>query len=216
MSTKLNLSNSPFRNRTLPWVIATVVTLVSVVAAINIVRVTRATNAQAEVVAKEINAQRQLEERLKVQAESLKQAMAPEERHLLEAAHTLVDRKQFSWSRLFGDLEQVIPNEVKVARINVRDVYRHGNTTDAWLDLTVTGKTADSVMQMLARMDEGGVFQAEPVSQTLKKSDDKDGGGMEWVLNVRYTPRSGVPLEDRQQPSVASTTSYDSSNGGRP
>ena len=55
----------------------------------------------------------------------------------------LVDRKRFSWSRLFADLESALPGNVRVTRISVRDVAARGEQTLAELDLTVVSKTPD-------------------------------------------------------------------------
>jgi len=53
----------------------------------------------------------------------------------------LVDRKRFSWSRLFADLEAVLPGDVRVARIAVRHVRTQSGVTVADLELAVVAKS---------------------------------------------------------------------------
>ena len=138
--------------------------------------------------------------------EEINRALAPDQRQLLDAAHALVDRKQFSWSRLFADIEGVLPSNVRVMRISVKDVYLRGGQTSALLELVVVSKaSSDVVTNMVAEMDRGGVFQTEVTAQNLPKGANAT--GMEWVLGVKYRPRAGVPVRDEQPTSVAVATS---------
>jgi hypothetical protein len=138
--------------------------------------------------------------------EEINRALAPDQRQLLDAAHALVDRKQFSWSRLFADLEATLPSNVRVIRISIKDVYLRGGETSALLELVVTSKAAsDSVTNMIVEMERGSVFQAEVTAQNLPKGTSSS--GMEWVLSVTYRPRAGAPVNADQPASVAVATS---------
>jgi hypothetical protein len=138
--------------------------------------------------------------------EEINRALAPDQRQLLDAAHSLVDRKQFSWSRLFADLESTLPSNVRVIRISIKDVYLRGGETSALLELVVTSKAAsDSVTNMIGEMERGGVFQAEVTAQNLPKGTSSS--GMEWVLSVTYRPRAGAPVNVDQPTSVAVASS---------
>ncbi|HYP52645.1 MAG TPA: hypothetical protein VEQ42_03850, partial [Pyrinomonadaceae bacterium] len=94
------------------------------------------------------------------------QSFAPEDLRTLEAAQALIDRKRFSWSQLLADLESVLPADVRVSRINVRDVAQVGGQMRADLDLSVVGRTPTDVTGMITKMQEGGVFFAQPVSES--------------------------------------------------
>jgi len=117
----------------------------------------------------------------------------PGETVLVTAAHTLVDRKQFSWSRLFVDLEAALPGVVRVKRIAVRGVATRGDQTFADLELTVVAKTPSIVTDMIAQMDQDGVFHAELRSQTLQRGRGETGA--EYELAVNYRPRAGAPVD---------------------
>lgn len=201
MTTKLNFSSKPFRNRALPWVITVIVTGASLLALFLIIAESRRDNELADTAIKSQETYRRQEELLLKKKEEINRALAPEQRQLLDAAHMLVDRKQFSWSRLFADLEAVLPGNVRVARINVKDVYLRSNPPSALLELTVVSKAASDVTNMITEMDRGGIFEATPMAQNLQKGSNAS--GMEWVLSVNYRPRAGAPANSEQPASIA-------------
>lgn len=202
MGARLNLSSKPFRNRTLPWLIIGVVTLASLFWLAYIMSESRSLNASAGKVAIELDALGKKEQELLRKKEAINQVLAPEQRQLLDATHALIDRKQFSWSRLFADLETVLPENVRVVRITVKDVYLRGGQTSALLELVVMSKaSSDTVTNMIEEMERGGVFQAEVMAQNLPKGVAAT--GMEWVLSVKYRPHASVPTNVEQPASVA-------------
>jgi Tfp pilus assembly protein PilN len=205
VSANLNLASQPFRNRTLPWTVTAIVALVSLVALFFIMQSSVQTNAQADIVERDVKGLQEQADALKAQAEKVKETLTPEQAQSLEAAHTLADRKHFSWSRLFADLEAELPNSVRVTRIGVRDVAFRGGQTVADLDLSVIGKSPADVTEMISRMDQEGIFHAEPLSQTLQKG--KGESGTEWTLYVVYRPRAGAPQRVAEVEKRIATTS---------
>jgi Tfp pilus assembly protein PilN len=214
VSTKLNLASQPFRNRALPWTISAVVTGVSLLALIFIIRASIETNAKAREVERSLTDLRQQASLLQQKAAEVKEAMTPDQLQTLQAAHTLIDRKRFSWSRLFADLEASVPSNVRVVRINVRDVALTANQTVAELELAVVGKADADVTRMIAEMDRAGVFQAEPLAQDAQ--NEKNQGGTEWTLRVLYRPRAGAPAAAEGNTRVATATSATATSNGGP
>jgi Tfp pilus assembly protein PilN len=186
VSARLNLASQPFRNHTLPWTIASIITIASIVALVFIFVKSREMNRQAAVVERDVTTLRQQWVEYEKKVSELRQALTPEQQQLHDAAHGLVDRKRFSWSRLFADLEANTPNNVRVSRINVRDVGTRGGQTVADLELSVISKDPAEVTGMMSKMNSTGVFRADLVSQNPSKGR---GEGAEWVLSVRYTQR---------------------------
>jgi Tfp pilus assembly protein PilN len=201
MPTKLNLASKPFSNRSLPWAVTTVVVFLSLISLIFIVRATAKANAQAYAVQNDINRLAQQERNLRQQAEAVKNSLTSEQLQTLAAAHTLVDRKRFSWSRLFSDLELALPGTVRVKRIAVRGVATRGDETLAELELTVIAKSSTTVTEMIAEMDRAGIFHAELRSQNLQRGRGESGA--EYDLYVVYRPRAGSPLNPEASVSVA-------------
>jgi Tfp pilus assembly protein PilN len=193
VSMKLNLSSSPFRNRALPWTVTAVVALVSILALLFIARATVQTSAQAETTEREVADLRKQTVALNRRADEIRSALTPEQKRTLKSAHALVDRKRFSWSRLFADLEAALPNNVRVARITVKDVTADGDRTVADLDLVAVSKSAATITQMIKDMASAGVFRAELISQNLQRGRGET--GEEYEMNVHYVPRAGAPIE---------------------
>ena len=193
MITRLNLSSRPFRNRALPWTVTAIVTLASIIGLILIARATIQTNAQAQIAQSDVADLRKRNDDLNRKAEAIKVALTPEQQHALKSAHSLVDRKRFSWSRLFADLESILPGKIRVARIAVKQVGTSGDRTVANLDLTVVSKDPATVTQMIDEMQRGGIFQAELVSQNLQRGRDEVGA--EYEMNVRYTPPVSMSID---------------------
>jgi Tfp pilus assembly protein PilN len=158
----------------------------SLVALIVIARSTSGANAKAAVLQREVNDLNQQEQAILKQAQQVQENLTPEQKQSLKFAHELVDRKRFSWSRLFADLEGVLPSGVRVGRIAVRQVQAQRGSTIADLELTVTAKSPNAVTDMIAQMDREGIFHAELRMQNLQKG--KGEGGSEYELNVQYTP----------------------------
>jgi Tfp pilus assembly protein PilN len=211
VSAKLNLASQPFRNRALPWAISGIITLSSLVALVFIISLTSQTNTKAQAVERDLNSLSEQMKLLGKQASDVKDAMTVEQRDSLLAAQSLVDRKRFSWSRLFADLEAALPGGVRVSRISVRDVALSGEQTIAILELAVIEKSPGSVTGMISEMDRGGVFQAEPVAQELQKGRGES--GTQWTLRVRYTPRAGTPVNPSHSNSIATTATTGAENG---
>jgi Tfp pilus assembly protein PilN len=196
----LNLASNPFRNRALPWTVTAIVTVFSVIALIFIAKWTFDTNAKAQGYAREVAGLREQANSMNKRAEQIKTALTPEQQRSLKSAHTLVNRKRFSWSRLFADLEGVLPGTIKVTRIAVKEVGTQDDQTVANLELVVASKSSAYVTQLIEKMEREGVFHAELVAQNQQRG--RGDGSSEYEMSVRYTPRAGAPIApgDRNQP----------------
>lgn len=162
----------------------------SLIALFFIVGSTRRISQEAQTLQIDINSLRQQEQTLRQKAEAVKQSLTPEQLQILTATHTLVDRKRFSWSQLFADLELALPGDVRVKRIAVRGVTKQGGKVVSELELTVIAKSPSTVTQMIAEMDRGGIFGADLLSQNLQRGRGESGA--EYELLVVYTPRAGT------------------------
>lgn len=194
VSSDLNLASKPFSNRLLPWALAAIILFVSVIGLVVVVRLTTVANSQAQTLQLDINNLRQQEQGLLKNAEAVKNQLTPEQQQAVPAAHQLVDRRKFSWSRLLVDLEGSLPPNVRVSRIAVRDVTTQANQTVAELELAVFTKTPSTITDMISKMHEKGIFQPELRGQTLQKGRGE--AGTEYELYVVYRPRSSYSNEN--------------------
>ena len=193
MNTQLNLSSRPFRNRTLPWILAAVGLLVALFAGFFVLAEYQRVSGQTKSVKAEINQIDPKINQLKADGDKIRQSLNPEQQVLLRSAHNLVDRRRFSWSRLFADLESVLPRDVSVSHIGIRDVVdQGGGRMLAELDFSVMSKDYQSVVNMLNEMNDSGKFQ----SVELRAQDlQRDKGNLtEYSMQLRYLPSAGVPV----------------------
>ncbi|HET6852178.1 MAG TPA: hypothetical protein VFH46_07625 [Pyrinomonadaceae bacterium] len=193
MNNSLNLASKPFNNRILPWALSAIILFVSLIGLFLVVRLTTKANQEARAAEAEINTLKQREHGLLQTAEQMKNSFTPDQQQALPAAHELVDRKAFSWSRLLADLESSLPNNVRVSRIAVRDVTRQANQTVAQLDLSVFAKNSATISEMISAMHQEGIFQAELRNQNLQKGRGES--GTEYELFVIYRSRASYPNE---------------------
>jgi Tfp pilus assembly protein PilN len=192
MTAKQNLATDPFRNRALPWTVAIIVALASFVALVLIAKSTIQTNAKLATAQGDVTKLRKDINELTKRADAIKTALTPEQQIALKSAHGLIDRKKFSWSLLFADLEGSLPGGVRVSRIVVNGVGNLDGRTIAYLDLIVASKNPTLITQMIEDMDRQGVFHAELRTTTLQRGRGESGA--EYEMNVRYVPRVGVPI----------------------
>jgi len=141
-----------------------------------------------------VNKMKQEEQALSTKGEELKRQFSIDKQQALQAAHQLVDRKRFSWSRLFADLEDAVPDNVRVSRIAVRDITRQGDQTVADLDLVVFSKASTNVLQMIGEMNKSGIFNAVLANQNLQKGLGEVGS--EFELVVVYRPPHGYASDN--------------------
>jgi hypothetical protein len=183
---QINLSSQPFRNRTLPWILSAVLLAVSLFGAFFVLIEYRKVSGQTKAVKEETDKIQPQIAALKGESENIKQSLTPEQYALLRSAHSIVDRKRFSWSRLLSDLENVLPRDVGVSNISVRDVYVDNRKTVAELDFAVLSRDYQSIVN-----NSGIFFAVELRGQDLQR--DK-GNVTEYTMQLRYSPRAGIPV----------------------
>ncbi len=126
---------------------------------------------------------------LKGQGEKVQQQLTPEQRAILTASHKLVANKTFGWSRLFADLESVMPGGVSASRIGVQNIYNDAGRVKAELELSVLSRDYGSVQAMIDNMHNSGMFQAELKAQDLQKNERIT--YTEYTLRLVYSPGYG-------------------------
>jgi Tfp pilus assembly protein PilN len=184
--TNLNLSTHPFRNRVLPYLLSA---MMLIVAAFSLIVFLSWLNENSEENARlrALIAERESAiKQLKGEGEKIQQQLTPEQKAVLTAAHKLVANKQFGWSRLFADLESVMPGSVSASRIVVQNIYTDGDRVKAEVEMGVLSRDYQSVMTMIQSMQNSGHFQAELRGQDFQKTDRMT--FTEYTLRLIYSP----------------------------
>lgn len=189
MITKLNLSTHPFRNRVLPYLFASLLLVASAFGGVYCIAKLKENSDRNELLVKAIKQSEAEITTLKGEGEKVQQLLTPEQRSLLSASHKLVANKSFGWSRLFADLETVLPPSVSASRIGVENIYQDGDRLKAELELGVISRDYPAVMVMIERMNNSGLFLAELRGQDLQKGERIT--FTEYTFRVIYTPGYG-------------------------
>ena len=184
MNNSLNLASKPFNNRIVPWALTALVLFVSLIGLVVVVRLTTNARREAGITEAKINELKQREHTLMEAARQVQNSFTPDQQQALPAAHALVDRKGFSWSRLLADLEASLPANIKVSRIAVRDVTRQAGLTVAQLDLAVFTENPSTLSDWIGNLHQEGTFEAELRNQQLQKGRGE--AGTEYELSVIY------------------------------
>lgn len=187
---ELNLSNRPFRNRGLPWAIALVLAAGSLIALFIIFSENQALTRQSKTIKSELQTVNGQVAEIRKKDQEVAQSLTPAQKRDWVAAYELINRKRFPWSRLFSDLEGILPPTVRVNRIGIRDIAAQDGDIVAVFELVLQSKDPLTVNNVIEKMQAGSVFQAEMVNQTLLKGKDEQ--GLETSLRVRYRARTGV------------------------
>jgi Tfp pilus assembly protein PilN len=187
--TKLNLATRPFRNRTTPYLISLLLLGFAVSGGLLCFSEMNKIATQQELAKNQV---KQMEEEIKALTDTgraVQQQLSPEQQNLLIASHKLVANKTFGWSRLFADLEAVLPGSVSASRIAVENIYKDGDRVKAELDFGVISRDYPAVMTMIANMNGSGVFQAELRGQDRQENERLT--YTEYTLHLVYTPAYG-------------------------
>jgi Tfp pilus assembly protein PilN len=187
--TRLNLATHPFRNRTTPYLLSLVLIALGAFGAMVGLSQWYQAGKEAEISRKQLDEMEKEIARLKGEGEKVQQQLTPEQRQTLIAAHKLVANKTFGWSRLFADLESVLPGSVSTSRISVENIYRDGDRVKAELQLGVLSRDYESVMGMIGAMNNSGLFQAELRGQDRQENERNI--YTEYTLRLVYTPAYG-------------------------
>lgn len=146
-----------------------------------------------EIVKREVEEMNNEIARLNGEGEKIQRQLTPEQQSVLVAAHKLVANKSFGWSRLFADLEAVLPGSVSASRISVENIYRDGDRNKAVLNFAVISRDYQAVTTMLDNLNNSGLFQAELRGQALQKNERS--AFTEYSLRLIYTPAYGYSPE---------------------
>lgn len=197
MITKLNLSTHPFRNRTTPYLLALGLLAIGVLGGIFALTQLYSYSRDNEQARKQVEEMEAEVARLKNEGSKVQQQLSPEQRQLLLASHKLVANKSFGWSRLFADLESVLPGSVSASRIAVENVYRDGDRVKAELEFGVLSRDYHAVMGMIGTMNNSGLFQAELRGQDRQQSERQN--FTEYTFKLIYTPAYGYSTTEAEE-----------------
>ena len=183
----INLASQPFR-RDRPFQVAALAAsaFLAALLAWQIAQGSVERSQRTELLAGQEQANRQLAllqaERNKLDAAFRK----PENAEAIEYAlflNGLILRKSVSWTKIFSDLEQVVPHNVRL--VNIRPQVNLENQIQ--LDMTVAANEPLPVIDMLKRLEGSSLFGAASVTSWLPPSQSEP--LYRYRVNVNYAPK---------------------------
>lgn len=169
----INLASEPFRRDRAVIVASSVLAgLLVLTAGLLISLILNERHQKKDVLEATAQAEQQLA-RLAADQAAVEAAMRkPENADVLERSvflNTLIARKGVSWTRLFGDLESVMPHNVRLVGIRPQADSRN----HIQLEMTVGAQSVEPVVDLLKRMEGSGIFSVPSVANCLPPSQSE-------------------------------------------
>lgn len=187
MNIGLNLASQPFR-RDRPVIVATyalggvLVLLLGML--VSLIWMERAQLADTRQTVARL--QQSIHEVSKQQAAQDAIQRRPENAQVLERSmflNTLLYRKAISWTRIFGDLEQTLPHNVRV--VSIRPYLNPRN--EVVLEMNVGAEQTEPMLQLLLKLESSEAFGATSVANRLPPSQNDP--LYRYKVNVNYAQK---------------------------
>jgi Tfp pilus assembly protein PilN len=184
----INLATEPFR-RDRPMLVAGAVLGIALVALlgfqISTILNERRQAAEIRVTIDRLNAQLRV---IGAQQAKLNVTLRrPENALVLERSvflNTLIDRKAISWSKIFSDLEKVMPYNVRLVSVRLPEV---DSQNEVLLDMVVGAEDVQPVLQLLRKLEASPQFGPADVPNSIPPSQtDKF---FKYRVSVRYAQK---------------------------
>ena len=111
----------------------------------------------------------------------------PENAEVLERSlflNTLIERKAISWSKIFADLEKVLPYNVRLVSVRLPEV---DSENEVLLDMLVGAKEVQPVLELLRKLEASPQFGPPEVPSSMPPSQTDP--FFRYRVTVRYAQK---------------------------
>ncbi len=169
----INLSSEPFRRDRAVNIFASVAAgLLAVTLGLLVLMIVNERQAKSDLVAAIAQTEKQVASMGNEQAALEASMRKVENADVLERSvflNTLIARKGISWSRLFADLEQVMPHSVRLVALRPQANAKN----EIQLEMTVAAQSIEPVIDLLKRMESSAVFTVPSMATMLPPSQSE-------------------------------------------
>jgi Tfp pilus assembly protein PilN len=185
---RTNLSTRPFYNEPLVrMVLAGLGIVVGAVTAFNVVRVIGYSRSDSALVSQASMDESHASE-LRRRAAALRAAVDPKQiaaaSNEARQANELIDRRTFSWTELFNQLETTLPDEARITSIRPKLDPKRGIV----LTMGVVARRVSDVDQLMERLEATGTFR----DLLSPEQHVDDHGLLEATIDTVYVPGAGT------------------------
>jgi Tfp pilus assembly protein PilN len=196
----INLASSPYRNDKPIWAALGVVAALALgFTGYNAWAFFSAGSRQAQL-EQEIAGHRKRMHELKREADALQAALAKVDRETLtsqaEFVSSILDQRNFSWTRLFNSLEQVTPWDVKLISIRPQFEVMNKRTGEGRIRIEVSGigRTFDSFLDLQDALQNAAMFSEVTPEEYERQADER----IDFNLAFTYKPPEELPGESAE------------------
>lgn len=181
MRLKINLASTPYENARrfyVQWgflLIVLIALTAFLVAAAS--RAWRADHALSRSIAEERDRLQKLNEQEKADLAILAQPQNSDVRDHSQALNALIVRKSFSWTRIFNDLEKMMPTQLHVVSI----APQLSPSNQLQIRMMVAGTSRDKAIQLVQNMEKAPDFQNAQIVSENSVTDKRQGAASDEV-----------------------------------
>lgn len=179
---RTNLSTRPFYNeRAVQLVLGLIAIVVLAVTAFNVGQLIRLTGSQRTLGARAVESEGEAA-RLRREAATVRAQINAKELETVASAareaNGIIDQRAFSWSELFDQLEQTLPDDVRITRVDPT-LTKEGQFV---IQIAVQARRSEDLDQFIESLEKTGSFRdvITPLQQT------NDDGLLEAVIRGTY------------------------------
>ena len=209
MRFKINLASQPYENARrffLEWGAVLVALLVlSGLLVFAAARTWRANHALSRSIADEHARLDKLNDQEKADIDILNKPGNRDVRERAQAINALILRKEFSWTRIFTDLEKMMP-----ARLHVVSIAPQFNESGAIeIRMSVAGDSRDKAIQLVQNIEKAPDFQSPRILSETTASKERpatQGDNVEFQISAIYVPSAAQAISDTEKQQGAQPT----------
>jgi hypothetical protein len=177
-----NLSTRPFYNRrAVQLALAALALLVLAVTLFNAVQLIRLTDSQRSLGARALESEQEAA-RLRTQAAAIRAQINTKELEIVanaaREANGIIDQRAFSWTELFGQFEQTLPENVRIMAVQPR-LAANGSFV---VGMTVQARRAEDLDAFIEALEKTGTFR----DVTPLQEQTNEQGLLEAVIEGTY------------------------------
>jgi hypothetical protein len=216
MRFRINLASQPYENARrffAQWGAALVVLfLVSALLVVAAARTWRGNHALARSISEERDRLDKLNAQEKADLAILNKDQNRDVRERAAALNGLITRKSFSWTRIFNDLEKMMPSRLHVVSITPQLT----NSDQIQIRMMVGGDSRDKAIELVQNMEKAPDFHAAQIISENSATKDKGQQGdlVTFEISAEYVPAAANAMSEAEK--NASAESEEKSDSSTP
>ncbi len=199
MRFKINLASQPYENATrffAQWGAAlTALFIVSGLLVFVAAKSWRTTHALNLSISEERNRLDQLNTREKADLEILNKEQNRDVRERAQAINALIVRKQFSWTRIFSDLEKIMPTRLHVVAITPPLT----ESDQIEIRMQVAGDSREKAIELVENMEKAPDFREAHILAETSAPKGAAGDPVSFEISALYVPSAAAAMSDAEK-----------------